>query len=77
LAWLLTRGTPPIPIVGARTAEQLHQILECLELDLPEAAIERLDRSSALQLGYPHDFLARIRAAYAPAGESVSAEATT
>jgi aryl-alcohol dehydrogenase-like predicted oxidoreductase len=77
LAWLRARGTPPIPILGARTAEQLDQLLGCLELELPEAAIKRLDRSSAVQLGYPHDFLVRIRAAYAPPRESVSSQATT
>jgi aryl-alcohol dehydrogenase-like predicted oxidoreductase len=77
LAWLRARGTPPIPILGARTAEQLDQLLGCLELDLPEAVSEHLDRSSAVQLGYPHDFLARIRVAYAPPAESVSSEAKT
>jgi aryl-alcohol dehydrogenase-like predicted oxidoreductase len=65
LAWLRAQPARPIPIVGARTALQLEQAFGCLELELPHNARERLDKASAIALGYPHDFLARIRAAYA------------
>jgi aryl-alcohol dehydrogenase-like predicted oxidoreductase len=66
LAWLLARPARPLPILGVRTAAQLDQLLACLDLRLPDEAIARLDGVSAPELGYPHDFLARVRAAYAP-----------
>jgi aryl-alcohol dehydrogenase-like predicted oxidoreductase len=74
LTWLRARTTRPTPILGARTAAQLDQLLGSLDLELPDAAIERLDRLSAVPLGYPHEFLARVRSAYAPRHEPVSAE---
>ncbi len=66
LAWLRGRRTSPVPILGARKASQLDDQLGCLELQLPETPIERLDQASSVSLGYPHEFLARIRATYAP-----------
>jgi aryl-alcohol dehydrogenase-like predicted oxidoreductase len=64
LAWLREQPARPIPILGVRTARQLDDLLGCLDLQLPEAALDRLDHASAVPKGYPHDFLARIRAAY-------------
>jgi aryl-alcohol dehydrogenase-like predicted oxidoreductase len=64
LAWLCAQPARPIPIVGARSAGQLEEALGCLDLQLPEAALGRLDAASAPSLGYPHDFLARMRTAY-------------
>lgn len=62
LAWLRAREAPPIPIVGPRTAAQLEDLL--VEVELPEQALRRLDEASAVPLGYPHDFLARLRSRY-------------
>jgi aryl-alcohol dehydrogenase-like predicted oxidoreductase len=57
LAWLRAqRGV--IPILGARTAQQLADNLACLEVDLPPEVMARLDRASHVALGFPHDFLA-------------------
>jgi aryl-alcohol dehydrogenase-like predicted oxidoreductase len=65
LAWLRLQPARAIPIVGARTATQLDDLLGCLALDLPDDALACLERASAIPLGYPHEFLARVRAAYA------------
>lgn len=65
LAWLRAQPARPIPILGSRTAAQLEELLGCLDLDLPDDASRRLDAASAVPLGYPHDFLDRIRTAYA------------
>jgi hypothetical protein len=46
-----------IPIVGARTAEQLRENLGCLDLELIPEQRARLDAASAIDLGFPHDFL--------------------
>jgi aryl-alcohol dehydrogenase-like predicted oxidoreductase len=57
LAWVRQRGV--IPILGARTQAQVGDALASLELVLPADELERLNAASAVDLGYPHDFLAR------------------
>jgi diketogulonate reductase-like aldo/keto reductase len=57
LAWLRAQGGV-IPILGARTAQQLADNLACLDAELPEAALARLDQASHVARGFPHDFLA-------------------
>jgi aryl-alcohol dehydrogenase-like predicted oxidoreductase len=57
LAWLRAQGGV-IPILGARTAQQLADNLACLDTELPEAALARLDQASHVARGFPHDFLA-------------------
>ena len=63
LAWLLARRRAPIPVMGARTAAQLEQLLACVDLRLPAEVVERLDGVSAVTMGYPHELLARLRRA--------------
>jgi aryl-alcohol dehydrogenase-like predicted oxidoreductase len=57
LRWLGTRGTPVIPILGARSARQLSENLGALDVELDDEQLARLDASSAVKLGYPYDFL--------------------
>lgn len=57
LAWLRAQGSV-IPILGARTAQQLADNLTCLDVDLPPDALARLDQASHVTRGFPHDFLA-------------------
>ena len=57
LAWLRAQGGV-IPILGARTAQQLADNLACLDAELPPAAMARLDQASHVARGFPHDFLA-------------------
>jgi hypothetical protein len=56
LAWTRRIGRL-IPIIGARTPEQLRDNLGCTDVILSEAHLDRLDRSSALDAGFPRDFL--------------------
>jgi aryl-alcohol dehydrogenase-like predicted oxidoreductase len=46
-----------IPILGARTEDHLRDNLACLEWELTEEHIERLDEASQIELGFPHGFL--------------------
>ncbi|OGV41989.1 MAG: hypothetical protein A2X46_13275 [Lentisphaerae bacterium GWF2_57_35] len=46
-----------IPIIGARTVDQLHDNLACLDFQLTEEQLAQLDRASQIDLGFPHDFL--------------------
>jgi len=57
LAWLRHRSQPIIPIVGARKIEQLQANLRIVDIQLPEAEVQRLDEASKIELGFPHDFL--------------------
>lgn len=46
-----------IPLIGASKAVQLKETLGCLDHPLPAEAIAELDAVSAIELGFPHDFL--------------------
>jgi aryl-alcohol dehydrogenase-like predicted oxidoreductase len=60
LAWLLARPVVSSVIFGARTVAQLDENLGAGELDLPAAALARLDAVSAPDLGYPYEFIKNI-----------------
>jgi aryl-alcohol dehydrogenase-like predicted oxidoreductase len=56
LAWLRTRPTPVIPIIGARKLTQLKDNLRSLNVVLSSEQLERLDRISAAPLGFPQNY---------------------
>jgi aryl-alcohol dehydrogenase-like predicted oxidoreductase len=55
LRWLRQRSPRAIPIVGARTLEQLRDNLGALDVCLPEAHFDRLERVSRRPLAWPHE----------------------
>ncbi len=55
LAWVLARDV--IPIVGATRPEQMLENIAAASLDIPEAAMARLDAASAIDLGHPYAML--------------------
>lgn len=57
LRWVLGGPGVIVPLVGARTREQLDDNLGCLEFELEPAQRQRLDEVSRIELGFPHDFL--------------------
>lgn len=59
LAWIRQQAwrTPIIPIIGARSAEQLKDNLGCLGVTLTAAQLQRLTEASPLELGFPHALL--------------------
>jgi aryl-alcohol dehydrogenase-like predicted oxidoreductase len=57
VAWLRRRSPVHIPIVGARSAAQLADTLKAVDLAIPDEIMARLDRATAIPLGFPHDFL--------------------
>lgn len=59
LAWTLLNPAVTAPIIGARTLAQLEDNLGALEVSLDEGQRARLQAASAIELGFPHDFLAR------------------
>jgi aryl-alcohol dehydrogenase-like predicted oxidoreductase len=57
LNWVRQKSQVVIPIIGARNAAQIEDSLGCLQYPLPAEAITRLNEVSAIELGFPHDFL--------------------
>lgn len=58
LAWIRAQRDRAvlIPIVGVRTLTQLEDNLGALALQLDATELAQLDRASAIELGFPHDF---------------------
>lgn len=57
IAWLLSRDGLSAVTVGARTPEQLDQNLRACAIELDPDEIERLDRASKPDWGYPYGFI--------------------
>lgn len=57
LAWLRGRPGNIIPIIAATKESQLLDNLAAVDVTLDADAQARLDRCSAVPLGFPHDFL--------------------
>jgi aryl-alcohol dehydrogenase-like predicted oxidoreductase len=57
IAWTRQKQQSVVPIIGARRAEQIRDTLGVLSLTLSSEHIERLNTISAIEPGFPHDFL--------------------
>ncbi len=57
IAWLRNGPANIIPLVGARTVEQWEENLGCLDVDLSEDQMSRLNTISSISPGFPHDML--------------------
>jgi aryl-alcohol dehydrogenase-like predicted oxidoreductase len=57
LNWVLTRDGVTAPILGARTLEQLDDNLGAVGWALDDELARQLDDVSALDLGYPYEFI--------------------
>ena len=58
LNWVRQQPGVIIPIIGAKTEEQLKDNLECLNFTLSEKHMNQLSEASKIDMGFPHDFLA-------------------
>jgi aryl-alcohol dehydrogenase-like predicted oxidoreductase len=59
LNWVRQKSPDIVPIVGARTVAQIQENLACLEFELPEPEVRRLDQASAIEHGEPVQFDSR------------------
>jgi diketogulonate reductase-like aldo/keto reductase len=57
LAWVLGRPGAMIPIVGARSEEQLRDNLASIEVALGDEQVKRLERLSRPSLGFAGDVM--------------------
>lgn len=59
IAWILKQPGVMVPLLGARTVDQLQDNLRGLIIDLDEDHLNRLDEATRVDLGFPHEFLAQ------------------
>ncbi len=64
LAWLLQKPTVTSVIFGARSVAQLRDNLASASVKLSAAQMEQLDAASAMELGYPYNFIHRIQSVW-------------
>ena len=57
LAWTMRDPAVTAPIMGVRTLAQLEDNLGALSVRFDANQLRRLDEASAIELGFPHDFL--------------------
>jgi aryl-alcohol dehydrogenase-like predicted oxidoreductase len=57
IAWVRAGEGNIIPLLGARTLDQLVENLGCLEVELSEDQLDRLNEASSISPGFPHDML--------------------
>ncbi|WP_013324314.1 aldo/keto reductase [Gloeothece verrucosa] len=57
LNWIRQQPGNIIPIIGARKLSHIQENLGCLDFELSPEHLKRLDEVSAIELGFPHDFL--------------------
>jgi aryl-alcohol dehydrogenase-like predicted oxidoreductase len=61
LAWTRAHRADVHPIVGARRLDQLADTMAAADLTLPDDEVGALDEVSAIEVGFPHDFIASTR----------------
>ncbi|MGV9817731.1 aldo/keto reductase [Nocardia xishanensis] len=59
IAWTLRNPGVTSPIIGARTAAQLEDNLGALDVEFDANQLDRLENATAVDLGFPHEFLSR------------------
>lgn len=57
LRWVMQQGPQMIPVVGARNEKQISDSLKVVDIELNAEHMQRLEEASAIELGFPHDFL--------------------
>ncbi len=57
LRWVMQQSFTSIPLVGAKTTQQMTDNLGAADLTIPDDFMQELNETSAIELGFPHDFL--------------------
>lgn len=55
--WVMQRPQVIIPVIGAKNAEQLKESLAYSSVTLSDDHLARLEKVSAIEYGFPHDFI--------------------
>jgi len=62
LNWVRQGEGVIVPLVGARTVAQLKENLDCLDFELTPEQMEKLNKISEIEMGFPHDMLSMQQA---------------
>src|SRR4029453_12690784 len=62
-AWITHRSGVTAAVTGARTSEQMAQNMGAWGFELPAEALDVLEATSAVPLGYPYEDMMMIEAA--------------
>jgi aryl-alcohol dehydrogenase-like predicted oxidoreductase len=54
--WTMQKTQVVIPIIGAKTEEQIKDSLGAADFSIPEEQMKKLDEVSKIELGFPHEF---------------------
>ena len=57
LSWVRQQSPTMIPVIGSRKASQLVDNIGCVDVTLSPEHLARLDESSAIERGFPYDFI--------------------
>jgi aryl-alcohol dehydrogenase-like predicted oxidoreductase len=72
IAWIMARSPTLHPIIGARRLDQLVDNLGAAQIVLPAEVCDRLDAATAIELGFPAEFIAGTASwVYGEAGKLV------
>ncbi len=58
IRWTMQRNQIVIPLIGATKLHQMEESLGAVNFTIPAELMQHLDQASAIDLGFPHDFLA-------------------
>ncbi len=56
--WARQREVSVVPLVSGRNAQQLQEMMQCLDYQLSNEHLAALNEISKIEMGFPHDFLA-------------------
>jgi aryl-alcohol dehydrogenase-like predicted oxidoreductase len=59
--WVRQQGANVVPIVGARKASQIKDVIGSLDFTLNDDQLRRLHEVSKIELGFPHEFMGNQR----------------
>jgi aryl-alcohol dehydrogenase-like predicted oxidoreductase len=57
IAWVLAQPWLTVPIIGARSDDQLRDNLGALDVELTDEQLDRLSQASGFDVGFPRSFL--------------------
>jgi aryl-alcohol dehydrogenase-like predicted oxidoreductase len=69
LSWTRQKSPRVIPIIGAKSTQQLNDNLGCLNFELTYEQMRKLDEASAFSSPFPHNFLSRKEIQHIWAGD--------
>lgn len=71
MRWTMQKDFTSIPIVGGRKLYQMEDSLGCVNFEIPSELLNELNDVSAIEMGFPHDFLESDGVKYVVYGDTL------